>query len=202
MTSETDATPAGGVSGQATKETDKCRFSSEQYHWLIDSGILTTEHRVELIAGEIRSMAPTGDKHADSIELLNHWLVTRAKQVYNVRCQTTLRVAEGFTPDPDFTLLKYRDGGYARGPRPTPEDVLLIIEVADSSLSYDLGEKALAYSRAGVPEQWVVDIPHRQVHVLSYPSSEGYRSVADAGENDSVIALLIPELELPVAEAM
>ena len=202
MTSETDATSAGGVSGQATKETDKCRFSSEQYHWLIDSGILTTEHRLELIGGEIRSMAPTGDEHGDNIELLNNWLATRAGQLYKVRCQTTLKVAEGFTPDPDFTLLKYRDGGYARGPRPTQEDILLIIEVADSSLSYDLGEKALAYARAGVPEVWVVDIPHRQIHVLIHPSSEGYRSVAAAGENDRVTALLIPELELPVAEAM
>ena len=187
---------------QAEWAVKPCKFSSEQYHWLIDSGILTTEHRVELIGGEIRSMAPTGDEHGDSIELLNNWLATRAGQLYNVRCQSTLRVAEGFTPDPDFTLLKYRDGGYARGPRPTPEDVLLIIEVADSSLSYDLGEKALAYSRAGVPEQWVVDIPHRQIHVLSHPSSEGYRSVAAAGESESVNALLIPELEVSVTEAM
>ena len=202
MTSETDATPAGGASGRVNKETDKCRFSSQQYRWLIDAGILTTEHRVELIGREIRSMAPTGDEHGDSIELLNNWLVTRGGQKYNVRCQTTLRVAEGFTPDPDFTLLKYRYGGYARGPRPTLEDVLLIIEVADSSLSYDLGEKAMAYARAGVPELWVVDIPHRQIHVLSHPSSEDYRSVAAAGENDSVTALLIPELELPVTEAM
>ena len=179
-----------------------CKFTSEQYHWLIESGILTTDHNVELIAGEIIGMAPMGDEHGNSIEQLNTWLVIRAGERYNVRCQITLRVAEGFSPDPDFTLLKYRQGGYGRGPRPTAEDVLLVIEVADSSLEYDLGDKALAYARAGMPELWVVDIPHQQIHVFSHPSPDGYQIYSTASEDQSVKALLIPGLELPVAESL
>ena len=179
-----------------------CKFTSEQYHWLIESGILTTEHNIELIAGEIIGMAPMGDEHGNSIEQLNTWLVIRADDKYNVRCQITLRVAEGFSPDPDFTLLKYRQGGYGRGPRPTAEDVLLVIEVADSSLEYDLGEKALAYARAGVPEMWVVDIPNRQMHVYIHPTPDGYQTYSTASEDESVTALLIPGLDLPVAEAL
>ena len=111
-------------------------------------------------------------------------------------------MAEGFSPDPDFTLLKYRQGGYGRGPRPTAADVLLVIEVADSSLEYDLGEKALAYARAGVPEMWVVDIPNRQMHVYIHPSADGYQAYSTASEDESVTALLIPGLDLPVAEAL
>ena len=140
-----------------------CKFTSEQCHWLIESGTLTTEHNLELIGGEIIGMAPMGDEHGNTIAQLNTWLVIRAEEKYNVRCYITLRVAEGFSPDPDFTLLKYPQGGYGRGTRPRAEDVLLIIEVADSSFVYDLGDKALAYARAGVrrdvggghfPSQW------------------------------------------------
>ena len=147
-------------------------------------------------------MAPMGPAHRASMRMLNTWLVLHAADNYVLESRLTIDLAEGFSPDPDFTLARQRDGGYPPGESPTVEDVLLVIEVADSSLAYNLQEKALAYAQAGVPELWVVDIPHRQIHVLSHPSSEGYRSVAAAGESESVNALLIPVLEVSVTEAM
>ena len=177
-------------------------FTSEQYHWLIDAGILTSEDRVELIGGEIKHIVPTGDDHGDSIEHTGAWLAARAAEDYTVRCQVTLRLEGDFSPDPDFTLLRYREGGYNRSRRPSAEDVLLIIEIADSSLELDLGRKALAYARAGVLELWVVDLPHRQIHVLIQPSADGYRARTAAGERESVTALLIPGLTMPVQAAL
>ena len=198
-------TTTQGASGQAPpqeKEQTHCKFSSDQYHWLIEAGILTTDHRVELIGGKILAMPPMGDNHGDSIVDLNTWLSDRRGQDYVLACQVTIRLAEGFTPDPDFVLLRYRAAGYRGENRPTAADVLLVIEVADSSLTRDLGLKSLAYARAGVPELWVVDLPHRQVHRLSRPSPEGYQERTTAGEEESITPILVPNLQMPVREAM
>lgn len=184
------------------EEKDHCKFSSDQYHWLIEAGILTTDHKVELIGGQILTMPPMGDEHGDSIGDLNIWLVQHAGREYVPRCQVTFRLAEGFTPDPDFVLLRYKEAGYRGENRPTAADVLLVIEVADSSLSRDLGLKSLAYARAGVPELWVADIPHRQVHRLTQPSPEGYLERTTAEEEETISPLLIPNLQMPVRAAL
>ena len=184
------------------EEKDHCKFSSDQYHWLIEAGILTTDHKVELIGGQILTMPPMGDEHGDSIGDLTTWLSDRRGQDYVPRCQVTIRLAEGFTPDPDFVLLRYKEEGYRGENRPTAADVLLVIEVAYSSLDRDLGLKSLAYARAGVPELWVVDIPHRQVHRLTQPSPEGYLERTTAGEEETISPLLIPSLQMPVRAAL
>ena len=183
-------------------EPTPCRFSSQQYRWLIDAGILTTEHRVELIEGEIRTMAPMGPAHRRSMRRLNTWLVLHAGDQYVVESQLSIDLSEAFTPDPDFILARWREDGYPEGENPGRDDVLLAIEVADSSLEYNLGDKARAYARTGIPELWVVDIPHRQIHVFIHPSADGYQSHAAAGEDEAVTALLIPNLRLPVSEAL
>lgn len=191
------------ATGQAEpEEKDCCKFSSDQYHWLIDAGILTTDHRVELIGGQILTMPPMGDEHGDGIRDLTTWLSDRRGQDYVPQCQVTIRLAEGFTPDPDFVLLRYKEEGYRGDNRPTATDVLLVIEVADSSLARDLGLKSLAYARAGVPELWVVDIPHRQVHRLTRPSPEGYQERTTAGEEEAISPELLPNLQMPVRAAL
>jgi Uma2 family endonuclease len=196
-------TTAQPAAGQAPlEEKDHCKFSSDQYHWLIEAGILTTDHRVELIGGQILTIPPMGDEHGDSIGDLNTWLSDRLGQDYVTRCQVTFRLAEGFTPDPDFVLLRYKEAGYRGENRPTVADVLLVIEVTDSSLARDLGLKCLAYARAGVPELWVVDIPHRQVHRLTRPSPEGYQERTTAGEEDIISPALVPSLQMPVRAAL
>ncbi len=191
------------ITGQAPpEEKDHCKFSSDQYHWLIDAGILTTDHKVELIGGQILTMPPMGDEHGDSIGDLNTWLSDRRGQDYVPRCQVTIRLVEGFTPDPDFILLRYKEAGYRGDNRPTVADVLLVIEIAYSSLARDLGLKSMAYARAGVPELWVVDIPNRQIHLLTQPSPEGYQGRATAGEEETISPALIPSLQMPVRVAL
>lgn len=191
------------ASARATAQPNgQCLFSSDQYHWLIEAGILTTDHKVELIGGHILPMAPMGDNHGRKIRQLTIWLVEHRAQDYIPQCQVTIRLAEGFTPDPDFTLLRYREDEYKEGVSPAVIDVLLVIEVADSSLAWDLGPKSLAYAQAGIPELWVVDIPHRQVHRFTQPSAEGYGETTIVAEHETITPLLIPNLQMPVSETL
>ena len=121
-------------------------------------------------------MAPMGPAHRRSMRRLNTWLVLHAGDQYVVESQLTTDLAETFAPDPDFILARWKEDGYPEGENPGKDDVLLAIEVADNSLEYNLRAKALAYARAGIPELWVVDIPHRQIHVFIHPSADGYQS--------------------------
>ena len=185
-----------------SQATSNCKFTSDQYDWLIEAGFITTEHRVELIRGEILTMTPMGDNHRRSTRRLNLWLVRNAGQDYIPQCQVTISLANDFTPDPDFSLLRYREDEYNEGDSPTQADVLLIIEVADSSLAYDLGDKSLAYARAGIPELWVVDLPHQQVHRFTGPSPQGYQEHSTAAEDETMTPSLIPSLQLPVHDTL
>ena len=197
----TTAIPAAAGRAPAPGK-EPCKFTSRQYQWLIEEGYLTTDHKVELIEGEIRSMPPMGEYHGDSIGHLTTWLSDHRGQEYVLRCQVTIHLAEGFTPDPDFILLRYREDEYRRGNRPQASDVLLVIEIADSSLQHDLEEKSVSYARANVPELWVVDIPHRLIHRLTQPSREGYLSRTTATEEETISPELVPNLRLPVMEAL
>ena len=119
-------------------------------------------------------MPPIGDEHSDSIEYVSSWLGDRIGRGYIPKCQSTTRLAGGFSPDPDLALTRWIREGYSERQNPGIADVLLIIEVADSSLEYNLIERGLACARAGAPELSVVDIPHPQVHVLLNLSHNGY----------------------------
>ena len=200
MTSAQPSTGPAPADGGDNKEP--CQFTSRQYRWLIEEGILTTEHRVELIKGEIRNMPPMGDNHRHVMTRLTHWFVHHAGQDYIVGNQVTIPLSEGFIPDPDFTLLKYEEHMYPPGITLEPQDVLLAIEVADSSLAHDLEEKSISYARAEVPELWVVDLPRRQVHRLTQPSPEGYQARNVAGGEETISPELIPSLQVPVREAL
>ena len=179
-----------------------CKFTSRQYHWLIEQGYLTTDHKVELIEGEIKSMPPMGERHGHVLTKLYLWLARHAGDYYIPQCQVTIHLAEGFTPDPDFTLLRYQEHMYPPGQSRGSQDVLLAIEVADSSLQRDLEEKSIGYARAEVPELWVVDLPHRQIHRLTLPSPDGYQARNIAGEGETISPELILSLQMPVSQAL
>ena len=198
----TGLAPADAIQDGKEPGSEPCNFTSRQYRWLIEEGILATDHKVELIEGEIRNMPPMGDNHGIALSRLNIWLVRHAGEDYFPQCQVTIHLSEGFTPDPDFTLLRYHEGIFQADQRRGPQDVLLAIEIADSSLQHDLEEKSVSYARAGVPELWVVDIPHRQVHQLTQPSPGGYQARNIAEEEDTISPGLIPGLEMPVREAL
>ena len=177
------------------------RFDVDDYYRMAAAGILTPEDRVELIEGEIVDMAPIGSEHAATTDILNE-LVTRAVATAQaqVRVQGPLRLDRRNEPQPDLLLLRPRADRY-RATHPTAADVLLLIEVADSSLAFDRGQKLALYARHGVPEVWIVDLVGRAIEICRTPSATGYAERRRLSEGDLTPAL-VPGLTISLAELL
>ena len=177
------------------------RFDVDDYYRMAAAGILSPEDRVELIEGEIVDMAPIGSDHAATTDILNE-LVSRAVPTgqAQVRIQGPLRLDRRNEPQPDLVLLRPRADRY-RSTHPSAADVLLLIEVADSSLAFDRGAKLALYARHGVPEVWIVDLIGRAVEICRTPSAAGYAERRRLSEGD-VSPALLPGLIISLAELL
>ncbi len=177
------------------------RFTVEEYYKLAEVGILAPDERVELLAGEIIKMAPIGSKHAGGVTQFAEEFSVRLGRRVTVRVQNPVRLSGGEEPEPDIAVLHRKDDGYASG-HPGPEDVILLIEVADSSVGFDRRHKLPMYALHGIPEVWLGDINARRVEVHDEPMAAGYARVRvfDAGETLSPGAF--PDLEIPVSHVM
>jgi len=173
------------------------RFSVAEYHQMAEAGIFGEDDRVELIAGEIVEMVPIGIRHASCVRRLIRLLSRGVGERAVVDIQNPLRLAEDSELQPDVVLLRPRADLYA-GSHPGPEDVLLLVEVAESSVDVDRDVKVPLYARAGVPEVWLVDLGGDRIEVYRQPSPRGYRDVRIARRGESVAPMALPELELPV----
>jgi Uma2 family endonuclease len=177
------------------------RFTIDQYHQMGEAGIFMPGDRVELIDGEIIAMNPIGDPHAGGVNRLNETFVIRLIGKAVIAPQNPVRLAQHDEPQPDLAILRFRNDFYAtRGPR--PEDVLLIIEVSDSSVSYDRRVKAPLYARNGIPEYWLVDLAHGQVTVFRDPSPDGYRSEQTHRRGDTLSLVALPDVSITVADIL
>jgi len=134
-----------------------------------ETGILGPSDRVELIAGELIDMSPIGVLHAALVDMLARHFGRRAGESLVVRCQNPLRLDDLSEPEPDLTILRPRADCYTTA-HPEAADVLLVIEVADTSLAYDLGTKVPLYARHGIPEVWVIDAATRRTRVFRQPA--------------------------------
>ena len=154
-------------------------LSVADYDRMGEAGILGPDDRVELIEGELIAMAPIGSYHAGTVGGLTYRLVEQVGRHALVWVQNPIRLDNHNEPQPDFALLRPREDEY-RNALPGPADVLLIIEVADSSLAFDRTVKANLYARSGIPELWIVDLAGARTWVCRHPSPKGYRSVTEA----------------------
>src|SRR5712692_10456735 len=154
-------------------EVERARrlFTIKEYERMVETGILTSDDRVELIEGEIVEMSPIGDPHAAFVANLTHLLVHAVGDRARVWVQGPVRVPPRSVPQPDLALLRPRS--YVRAAA-TTADVLLVIEVADTSLRYDRTVKLRVYARAGIPEYWIVDANTETLEVHRSPSGERY----------------------------
>ncbi|ULR41534.1 Uma2 family endonuclease [Thermus sp. NEB1569] len=171
------------------------RFTAEEFHRMAEAGILPEDARVELVEGEIVTMSPVGKRHMAAVKRLMDLLfpLQQARKAL-LQVQDPLRLSPESEPQPDLTLLSYRENFY-RDKVPEAEDALLVIEVADTSLDYDLTVKLPLYAKAGIPEVWVVDLEGGQVLVHREPKGEGYREVRTLGPGDT---LAFMGVEIPV----
>jgi hypothetical protein len=151
------------------------RFQVADYERMVAEGILNEEDRCELIRGEIVEKMTIGDRHAACVKRLNQILSRLAGERAIVSVQDPIRLADS-VPEPDIALLRPRADFYAEG-KPGPDEVLLVIEVADASLAYDRAVKVPLYAENGIVECWLVDLNDKSVEVHRRPSGESYSEV-------------------------
>jgi Uma2 family endonuclease len=178
----------------------KHRLTVADFHKMGEAGIFAQDARVELIEGELFDMPPIGSGHAGMVMILIHLLTRAVGDLAIVGAQTPVVLGEESEPQPDSLLLKPRDDFYRRS-HPTPEDVLLLIEVADSSTYYDRSIKMPLYARYGVAEAWLIDLPHKRLEVYRTPKSEHavYQHLEQHYEG-SVSPQLLPNVTISVAD--
>ena len=183
----------------AVVEIHRHRFTVEDFAHMGEAGIFAVEDRVELIDGEIREMAPIGAPHAAIVDRLAELLLGYLAGKAHVRIQNPIRL-DGFTePQPDLVVARRRTDYYA-GRHPDASDVLLVIEVADSSLLYDQVEKAPRYAAAGIPEAWLVDVAGETVTVCAEPGPGGYTQEKLLRRGDEIASVSVTEFRVAVDE--
>ena len=175
------------------------RFTVGEYHRMAEVGILHEDDRVELIGGEIVEMSPIGGLQATCVREINHLLGRQLGDELRVDVQSPVRLNEQEEPQPDVTVIGARDYGRSL---PTPEDVLLLIEVADTSLAYDREVKLPLYARSGIAEVWLVDLNGEIIERHTELSESGYRLVRRAGREDTLESVALPALAIPVGAAL
>jgi Uma2 family endonuclease len=152
------------------------RLTVDDYYRMADVGILDPEARVELIDGEIIDMAAPGSPHAATVHYLNEVLVRAVEGRATVLVQNPVRLSDYSEPQPDLALLRRRDDFY-RERHPRPDDVLLIVEIAATSLRFDRETKLPLYARHGIPEMWLVDLGSRRFSRYRAPLQGAYTLV-------------------------
>ena len=205
MTTQTKtpaASPPPAVTGSIPTSTPQTRkFTVAEYYRMAEVGILGPDERVQLIEGEIIVMPPIGPGHADNVDEFNEVLARYAPGRYRVRIQNPVRLNDGSEPEPDVALLRRRPEGYGAA-HPNPSDVLLVIEVADSTLEYDRQVKAHVYGRAGIPETWVRNLPEDCIERFTQPGPDGYTQHTVHRRGETLTPVALPDLELAVADLL
>lgn len=170
------------------------------FYRMAEAGIIGESDRIELIDGELIDMAPIGQDHAGMVGILNETLVLECAGRAIVSVQNPLRVNDLNQPQPDFIVSHRRADYYRTGERAGPADVLLVIEVSDSSLCFDRTVKLGIYARAGLPEYWIVDLTNRAVIIHRQPSGASYGDVRTLTVGISLPLAADPDLVIDLAK--
>lgn len=176
-------------------------FSVDEYYRMAQAGILTEDDRVELIEGEVIEMSPIGSRHAACVNRLNILLNRLVGRKMIVSVQNPIYIDEFSEPQPDVALLQLREDFYA-GSHPTASDVLLVIEVADTSVEYDRKKKLPLYARAGIPEVWLANLPEDRFEIHTQPLNDKYQSVTIVRRGESIESQTIAGLSINVDEIL
>ncbi len=171
------------------------RFTTADYEQMIAIGILDEDDRVELIDGEIITMSPIGPLHVDSVMILTEVLSQQVAGLARISVQSPIQLPNDSQPQPDITLVRYKR---YRGTLPTPDDIFIVIEVADSTLAFDRDTKLPLYAAAGIPEAWLVDLNAGTIERHTQPGSAGYRAILRAGRGEDLSSLALPSVTVAV----
>ena len=163
------------------------KLTVEEYYRMAEVGVLAHDARVELIEGEVIDMAPIGSKHYSAVARLHRMLQLAWADKAMVVAQSPLRLSKRSEPEPDIVVLKPRDDFYASA-LPTGPDSLLVVEVSDTTLAYDVRIKAPLYARHGVPEYWVFDLSGQRLRIFRQPQGDTWTDVTSI-ESPALVAL-------------
>lgn len=175
------------------------KLSGDDFDRMVMSGAFVDLEpmKIELIDGNLRFMNPAGPVHEGEIGYLLDWSYANTdRQETAIRLKSSINCGD-HRPEPDIAWTRKMP---SRRIRPTHEDVLLLIEVADSSTEQDLGEKARLYAQHLIPEYWVIDIPAEQVHVHREPNNGRYQSIQSHDKRSLICPLRQPSAQLSLAD--
>lgn len=177
------------------------RFTVDEYYRLTRAGILSESDRLELIEGEIIEMVPIGSRHAACVNSLNRLFFDQLEDQAVVSVQNPVRLDEYSEPQPDLALLEPHPNMYA-DEHPGPGEVLLVVEVAQTSQEYDRERKIPLYARAGIPEVWLVDLEERMVTSYREPEEETYQEIREQGAGEKITSGSVEGLEIDIEEIL
>ncbi len=173
------------------------RFTVDEYHRMAEAGILHEDDRVELLGGEIVEMSPIGGRHAKCVTELTRVLTSLVGDDVRVSPQNPVKLDEHEEPQPDVAVLRAGER-YQAGELPTPEDIVLLIEVADTSLASDRDVKLPLYALSGIAEVWLVDLNGGVIERHTEPSENGFRLVRRTGRGDTLESAALSTVTLSV----
>ncbi len=168
---------------------------------MVQAGILREDDRVELLDGEILEMAPIGSRHAACVDRLNQLFSDHVRKRAIVRVQNPIGMGERSEPQPDLTLVRPRPDFYSQS-HPGSEDILLVVEVAETSVEVDRDLKIPLYARAGIAEVWLVDLSGESIEVFQRASPQGYQEVQRVRRGGRLAPCALPDLDLAVHDLL
>jgi len=174
------------------------RFTVDEYELMGKVGILAEDDRTELLDGEIYGISPIGPKHAKFVRRITRQLYRVAGDM-SIHVQDPIRLDPRSEPQPDLVVARPRRDEYESG-HPTAQDILLVIEVADSTLALDRGVKIPIYAEQNINEVWIVDVKAEVVHVHTEPKGKSYRTVRSLGIGDVLVPTAVENVRIPVAD--
>jgi len=206
----------GNLKGAHATNQSKCHLESQtmpvaeslpkkypltitHFNKMIEIGILDEEEHIELIEGELILMAPIGPIHAGKTNRLNRLFSLSVGDSAIVEIQGPIVLDAHSEPEPDLALLRPRQDFYETA-NPTVDDVLLLVEIADSSLNHDKNTKIPIYARHRIPEVWLINLPKQQVEIYLKPSPEGYRHIWLPEKHECISPTLLPEVSVKISD--
>jgi Uma2 family endonuclease len=182
-----------------SRQLAKRWISADEYERMGQAGIFRPNDRLELLEGEIYEMSPIGSLHAACVKFLSRFLNLHFSGALLVSTQDPIRLDDFSEPQPDVALLRWRDDFY-RDSHPTPADVLLVIEVADSTVESDRRYKIPLYAKAGIKEAWLVNLPEEKIELYAEPLNGAYQINREFKRDEEAQAHSIADLRVNVAQ--
>ena len=189
------------MAAQTSEDVRLRPITVEEYHLMGETGIIGPDERVQLVSGRIIQMPPMGPKHAYHLTMLHEILRTTFQGRAAIRSQIPLTLDGYSEPEPDFAVVRAPQERY-QFQHPTAADAFLVIEVSDSTLRTDRGEKLLAYAEGGIPEYWIVNLVDRTLEIYTKPAGSAFRHKRIVRSGERVAAQAFPADEISVDDIL